>query len=193
MKKGRGNLIPIRTFGDPVLRTPCRDVETFDELLRKLYEDMLETMYAAPGVGLAAPQIGLALRFFVFDAGDGAGPGAVANPVLSEFRDTQLDDEGCLSMPNLYFPTERSMSVRVEGQDLSGEPISLEGEALLARIFQHETDHVNGMLFIDRLAPEERRKALAMIRERELDARSERSPGSSPGSTRPPKRSRQIG
>jgi peptide deformylase len=189
MKQGRGNVIPIRTFGDPVLRTPSREVETFDPLLVKLYEDMLETMYAAPGVGLAAPQIGLSLRFFVFDAGDGTGPGAVANPVLSRFEGTQSDDEGCLSIPNLYFPTERSLSVRVDGLGLSGNPITLEGEGLLARIFQHETDHVNGMLFIDRLAPEERRKAMALIRERELDAHGEHSPRPSPSR----KRSRQIG
>src|SRR5438128_9371678 len=173
MKKGRSNrILPIRTFGDPVLRTPCRDVETFDELLERLFEDMVETMYRAPGVGLAAPQVGASLRFFVFDAGDDAGPGAIANPVLSAFHGTQIDEEGCLSIPNLYFPTERALSVRVEGQDVHGNPISLEGDALMARILQHETDHVNGTLFLDRLSPEERRKAMALIRERELGATS---------------------
>jgi peptide deformylase len=185
VKKGRGNLIRIRTFGDPVLRTPCRDVETFDDLLAKLYADMVETMYDAPGVGLAAPQIGLALRFFVFDPGDGSGPSAIANPVLSELEGTQEDDEGCLSIPNLYFPTERAMSVRVTGQDVEGNPISLRGEGLLARIFQHETDHVNGTLFIDRLRAEERRKAMALIRERELTARRQNLP--------PPARPQDMG
>ena len=168
MTKGRGTVIPIRLFGDPVLRTPCRDVETFDDLLTKLCDDMLETMYQAPGVGLAAPQIGLAIRLFVFDAGDGSAPNAVANPVLSNMEGTQEDEEGCLSIPNLYFPTERAHFVRVTGQDVKGKPITFEGEGLVARIFQHETDHVNGTLFIERLAPEERRKAMALIREREL-------------------------
>jgi len=160
--------MPIRLFGDPVLRTPARDVETFDDLLAKLCDNMLETMYEAPGVGLAAPQVGLAIRFFVFDAGDGSGPNAIANPVLSNLDGVQEDDEGCLSIPNLYFPTARALSAHVTGQDVKGRPIELEGEELIARIFQHETDHVNGTLFIDRLAPDERRKAMAEIREREL-------------------------
>src|SRR5205823_5867824 len=107
MKRGHDDsVLPIRLFGDPVLRTSCRPVETFDDLLLKLSEDMLETMYRAPGVGLAAPQVGLSLRFFVFDAGEGEGPSAIANPVLTELQGTHLDEEGCLSIPNLYFPTE---------------------------------------------------------------------------------------
>jgi peptide deformylase len=165
------SVIPIRYLGDPVLKEPCRDVETFDDLLRRLSKDMLETMYHAPGVGLAAPQIGLSLRFFVFDPGKSfeTGPGAVANPVLSEFEGEQTEEEGCLSIPNLYFPTTRANRVRVSGQDVEGNPISLEGEGLLARIFQHETDHVNGTLFIDRLGEEERRLAMAAIRERDLE------------------------
>jgi peptide deformylase len=174
VKKGRGTVIPIRLFGDPVLRTPCRDVESFDDLLAKLCDDMLETMYEAPGVGLAAPQIGLAIRLFVFDAGDESGPNAIANPLLSNMDGVQEDDEGCLSIPNLYFPTSRALAVRVSGQDVEGRPIAFQGEGLLARIFQHETDHVNGTLFIDRLAPEERRKAMALIREREIGGRASR-------------------
>jgi peptide deformylase len=164
------SIFPIRVLGDPVLRETCRDVEVFDSFLRRLSEDMLETMYHAPGVGLAAPQIGLSLRFFVFDPGPehGTGPGAVANPVLSDLEGEQTDDEGCLSIPNIYFPTTRAMRVGVSGQDVEGRPISLVGEGLLARIFQHETDHVNGMLFIDRLSEEDRRRAMAEIRNREL-------------------------
>ena len=180
MKRGRGSVLPIRVLGDPVLREPCRDVEHFDELLRRLYEDMVATMYRAPGVGLAAPQIGLSLRFFVFDAGDGDGPAAVANPVLTDLEGEQVEEEGCLSIPNLWHPTERALRARVTGQDLEGKPLSLEGEGLLARIFQHETDHVNGTLFIDRLSEEERRKAMAALREIELGAV-------------PPRRSRQAG
>jgi peptide deformylase len=175
MRKGQNDqLMPIRLLGDPVLRTSCRPVETFDDLLVKLYEDMLETMYRAPGVGLAAPQVGLSLRFFVFDAGEGDGPSAIANPVLTDQHGIQIDEEGCLSIPNLYFPTERAGSVLVEGQDVLGNHISVEGEDLLARILQHETDHVNGTLFLDRLSPEERRKAMALIRDRDLEARARR-------------------
>lgn len=165
------SVLPIRKLGDPVLREPCRDVEVFDELMQRLYEDMVETMYDAPGVGLAAPQVGLSLRFFVFDANDGNGPGAVANPQLTEHAGEQVEEEGCLSVPGLWYPTARSQTVRVIGQDLEGRPISLEGEGLLSRIFQHETDHVNGMLFIDRLSEEERRLAMADMRERDLGGR----------------------
>ena len=170
MAKQRGTVTPIRLLGDPVLREPSRDVETFDALLERLYEDMLETMYQAPGVGLAAPQIGLALRFFVYDAGEGSGPGCVANPVLSEATGSVTEEEGCLSIPKLYFPTDRAESIRIDGQDLRGEPISMVGTGHVARIFQHETDHLNGMLFISRLTGEVRRDALAAIRERELGA-----------------------
>lgn len=167
-------ILPIRTLGDPMLRAPCAPVEHFDRALRRLYDDMLETMYDAPGVGLAAPQVGLSLRLFVFDAGpkEDRRPGAVANPVLADPQGEQTDEEGCLSIPNLWHPTTRAMRIRVTGQDLHGGPISIEGEGLVARIFQHETDHVNGMLFIDRLGQEERRQAMAAIRERELAGRS---------------------
>jgi peptide deformylase len=171
------SILPIRTLGDPVLREPCRDVDVFDELVRHLYQDMIDTMYEAPGVGLAAPQIGLSLRFFVYDANDGNGPGGVANPVLSEHEGEQIEDEGCLSIPGLWYPTTRALRVRVTGQDLDGRPLSLVGEGLLARILQHETDHVNGTLFIDRLPEEERRQAMADMRERDLGARSGRPRG----------------
>ena len=169
------SVLPIRTLGDPVLREPSRDVEKFDELMFRLYEDMLETMYKAPGVGLAAPQIGLSLRFFVYDAERGNGPGAVANPVLSEIEGDVIEDEGCLSIPNLWYPTARAEHVRIEGLDLRGNPVSIRAEGLLARVFQHETDHVNGLLFIDRLSQEDRRKAMGMLRDRELGVRQEQS------------------
>ena len=109
-------VIPIRTLGDPVLREPGRDVEVFDAALRSLIGDMFETMYAAPGVGLAAPQIGLAIRLFVFDAGDEEGEqrGVVANPVLSRMKGELLEDEGCLSIPGVYRPTPRALTVRVD-------------------------------------------------------------------------------
>lgn len=163
------SILPIRTLGDPVLRTPAQDVDRFDESLRRLRDQMLETMYAAPGVGLAAPQVGLSMRFFVFDAGDGAGPGALANPEIVVCEGEMEEDEGCLSIPGVYHATPRSATVRIAGLDVDGRPSVLEGEALLARIFQHETDHVNGLLFIDRLSDEGRRAVLAAVRDRELD------------------------
>ena len=162
-------ILPIRRLGDPVLREPSQGVEAFDDFLKRLYEDMLETMYDAPGVGLAAPQVGLSLRFFVFDAQDGSGPHAVANPVFSRLEGSQEEEEGCLSIPGLWYPTTRAFRARIDGVDLEGHPISFEGEELAARIFQHETDHLAGTLFIDRLSKGDRRKALAELRERELN------------------------
>jgi peptide deformylase len=174
------SVLPIRILGEPVLREPSRDVETFDELMRRLYEDMLETMYQAPGVGLAAPQIGLSLRFFVYDGEKGNGPGAIANPVVSELEGEIVEEEGCLSIPGLWYPTARAERVRVDGLDLQGKPVTIHAEGLLARIFQHETDHLNGLLFVDRLSEEDRRKAMGMLRERELSAKQGRfrRPGS---------------
>jgi peptide deformylase len=168
------SVLPIRILGDPVLREPSRDVETFDELMHRLYEDMLETMYKAPGVGLAAPQIGLSLRFFVYDAERGNGPGAIANPLLSEMEGEIVQDEGCLSIPNLWYPTARAERVRVDGLDLRGDPVTVHAEGLLARVFQHEIDHLNGMLFIDRLSEEDRRKAMSTLREQELGVKQGR-------------------
>lgn len=162
-------IMPIRTIGDPVLKTPGTPVESFDSALAALSEDMFETMYDAPGVGLAAPQIGLSLRLFVFDDGQGL-KGVVANPDLTDFQGQQVEEEGCLSIPGLYHPTPRALRVRLQGQDLRGEPVAIEGEGLLARIFQHETDHLDGTLYIDRLIDQERRQALAELRDEELRA-----------------------
>jgi peptide deformylase len=161
------SIMPIRTFGDPVLKTPSADVDTFDAALQALADDMFETMYDAPGVGLAAPQVGLSLRFFVFDDGEGT-KAAMANPAIVEAAGEQTEDEGCLSIPGLYHSTPRAMHVRIQGVDVHGEPLELEGDELLARIFQHETDHLNGMLFIDRLSHADRRGVFAEIRDREL-------------------------
>ena len=161
-------ILPIRLLGDPVLREPCLDVESFDRSLRTLYEDMLETMYEAPGVGLAAPQVGLSLRFFVYDAEKGSGAGAVANPTIVEAEGELHEEEGCLSIPELWAPAARAKRVRLQGLDLRGKAVELEGEDLLARIFQHETDHLNGTLFIDRLDREDRKQLMAELRDRDL-------------------------
>jgi peptide deformylase len=160
-------IMSIRILGDPVLKTAGSPVEAFDSALALLAEDMFETMYDAPGVGLAAPQIGLSLRLFVFDDGQGL-KGVVANPEITDMHGEQIEEEGCLSIPGLYHPTPRAMRVRLHGQDLHGEPVVIEGEGLLARIFQHETDHLNGTLYIDRLSEPDRRQALAELRDEEL-------------------------
>ena len=160
-------IIPIRTLGDPVLKTPAKPVERFDDALRLLSENMLETMYDAPGVGLAGPQIGISLRLFVFDDGV-TGPVFMANPELLSPQGEILEEEGCLSIPGPFSPTRRSAMIVCRGQDLRGDPLEIAGEGLLARIFQHETDHLEGTLFIDRLDEEGRKAVLAELRRIEL-------------------------
>ena len=162
-------ILPIRKFGDPVLREPAQDVTRFDDALAKLADDMLETMYDAPGVGLAGPQVGVSLRVIVFD--DGSGPRKLCNPVLSDLEGEQEGEEGCLSIPGMYFPTKRAMSCRVRGVDLDGSPVEFEASEFLARIMQHETDHVNGVLFIDRISAADRREAMRLLREQEMGIR----------------------
>jgi peptide deformylase len=157
----------IRVLGDPVLRQPAAPVTDFDRRLRSLYDDMIETMYDAPGVGLAAPQVGISLRLFVFDDGD-TGPTFMANPVLSQGDGELIEEEGCLSIPGPYRATPRFARVTCRGQDLDGAPIEMTGEGLLARIFQHETDHLDGLLYIDRLDDEGRRSVMAELRRIEL-------------------------
>jgi len=156
----------IRVFGDPVLRTPAEEVARIDSDLVRLADDMIETMYDAPGVGLAGPQVGVSLRLIVFD--DGTGPRKLVNPELHDLEGEQEAEEGCLSIPGLYFPVKRAMTVRVTAIELDGTPVAFDAEEFLARILQHETDHVNGILFIDRLSTEDRKEAMRRIREQEL-------------------------
>ena len=156
--------LDIRIWGDPVLRTPARPVESFDDALRKLADDMLQTMRDAPGVGLAAPQVGVDRRLFVFDSGERSG--ALCNPAIVWMSDeTQEAEEGCLSIPNVYFPVMRALHVRVEAQDLFGATVVEEVSEFEARIFQHEIDHLDGILFVDRLDDETRREAMRAIRD----------------------------
>jgi peptide deformylase len=160
-------LLPIRTLGDPVLREPAKPVEQFDRTLRRLAKDMTETMYHAPGVGLAAPQVGVSLRLYVFDDGE-RGPSFLANPELYDADGEVTEEEGCLSIPGPYHPTPRFRTIRCRGVDLKGNPIEVLGEGLLARIVQHETDHLAGTLYIDRLDDAGRRAVLAELRRIEL-------------------------
>ncbi len=155
----------IRHFGDPVLVTPAVEVLDFDKELRLLVRDLTETMLDAPGAGLAAPQIGVGLRVFVWDV-DGE-LGHLINPSLDLSSETQDGDEGCLSFPNLVYPTQRAMRAIAKGFNMHGEPITVEGSELLARALQHETDHLDGILFIDRLSSEDRKLAMKEIRESE--------------------------
>ncbi len=140
---------PIRLFGDPVLRTPAEPVRDFDAELRKLVKDLTDTMLEAPGVGLAAPQIGVGLRVFTYYVDDVLGH--LINPSLDLSDEAETDDEGCLSFPGLAYPTSRSLGAVATGFDMYGEPVTLEGTGQLARCVQHETDHLDGVLFIDRL------------------------------------------
>ncbi len=159
--------LEIRRFGDPILRSPALPVGEFDAHLATLASDMRETMLAAPGVGLAAPQVGVPRRLFTFDSGE--EDGAYVNPeVVWRSEETQEGEEGCLSVPGLYFPVVRAMRVRVTAQLLDGAPVEREAEGFLARIFQHEIDHLDGVLFVDRLDPELRREAMKALREAEL-------------------------
>ena len=160
-------VMPIRTLGDPLLREPTKPVEAFDDALRSVSEDMFETMYTAPGVGLAANQVGIGRSFFVYDDREGHS-GFVANPELSELEDQDTIEEGCLSIPGPYHDTARAMRVRLHGRDLNGDPLDIRAEGLLARIFQHETDHLHGMLYIDRLDDEGRRDVMRQLREFEV-------------------------
>jgi peptide deformylase len=156
---------PIRLFGDPVLRTPAEPVRDFDKELRTLVKDLTETMLDAPGVGLAAPQIGVGLRVFTYHVDDELGH--LINPSLDLSEETEEDDEGCLSFPGLAFPTKRAWGVVAKGWNMHGEPVTIEGTELLARCVQHETDHLDGILFIDRLDRAQRKAAMKAIREAE--------------------------
>jgi peptide deformylase len=156
----------IRVFGDPVLRTPAQDVVAVDDGLRQLADDMLVTMYEAPGVGLAAPQVGIQKRFFVYDIGE--GPHAVVNPRLSGHQGEWTYEEGCLSVPGLSWPIARANEVHLDGLDLDGREISIDASELLARVFQHECDHLDGVLLLERLDKRQRKQAMKALRERTL-------------------------
>jgi peptide deformylase len=153
---------PIRLFGDPVLRTEADPVTTFDASLRALVTDLEDTVREPGRAGVAAPQIGVSLRLFSYNVAGQVGH--LINPVLSGFAGEQDDEEACLSLPGLGFPTPRAMTVTARGFDQYGEPLLIEGTGFLARALQHETDHLDGTLYIDTLKGDVRRQALRELR-----------------------------
>jgi peptide deformylase len=156
---------PIRLFGDPLLRTKAAPVTDFDAELRALVADLTDTMLEAPGSGLAAPQIGVGLRVFTYNVEDEVGH--LINPALELSDETQLGPEGCLSIPELTFDCVRALRTVARGFNMYGDPVTIEGSDLLARALQHETDHLDGVLFVDRLDRETRKLAMRAIREAE--------------------------
>jgi peptide deformylase len=162
-------ILTIRTLGDPILRSKASPVTIFDGDLAQLAEDMHDTMRAAPGVGLAATQVGRLLRMFVYDSGEEGERGTFVNPEIVWTSDeTEEAEEGCLSLPGTYYPVTRATAVKVRGQDVSGAHLEKDAEGFLARIFQHEIDHLDGILFIDRLAPELRKEAMKALRDQDF-------------------------
>jgi peptide deformylase len=159
-------IYPIRTFGDPVLRTVAADVRDDAESLERLVEDMLETMYEAPGVGLAAPQIGISKQIFVADIGE--GPFAMVNPEIVGVSGSWTFDEGCLSVPGHFWPLKRPGYAKARGMDIYGTEIEFEGDELMGRVLQHEIDHLSGMLLVERLPRRTKKQALRDIREESL-------------------------
>lgn len=148
-------MMRIRLYGDPILRQKAKKVEVFDENLDSILEEMIETMYVEDGVGLAAPQVGLSLRMFVMDYGE--GPIKVVNPqIVEKSEETEVDEEGCLSLPDIFEDVERARWIRVRFQNEKGEWVEAEYEGYPARVFQHEYDHLDGILFIDRISPARR-------------------------------------
>jgi peptide deformylase len=156
-------VLPVRLFGDPVLTTPADAVTTFDRELRTLVKDLGDTLRDEQGTGLAAPQLGVSMRVFVFHVDD--VDGHLVNPVL-RFPDEEEQDgpEGCLSMPGLYFDTRRRMNVVAKGFSMHGDPVQIVGSGLMARCLQHETDHLDGVLFIDRMDGDRRKAAMKAVR-----------------------------
>ena len=156
----------IRTFGDPVLRRAATEVTDIDARLVRLTDDMLTTMYQAPGIGLAAPQVGVQKRLFVYDIGE--GPQVLVNPEISESDGEWVYEEGCRSVPGLTFEIVRPKEVHLTGVDLDGNDVSIEADELLARLFQHELDHLDGVLLLEHLEPDEAARAKRALRERAL-------------------------
>ncbi|MBY8884257.1 peptide deformylase [Streptomyces sp. PTM05] len=175
------SVLPIRLFGDPVLRMKAQPVTVFDKELRTLVKDLTDTMVDAPGAGLAAPQLGVSLRVFTYRVNGELGH--LVNPDLTLTDEEQDGPEGCLSLPGLRYDCKRAHGVVARGFTMYGDPVVVEGTELLARCVQHETDHLDGIIFIDRLDPEQREAALRAIREAEWAGEAPLQVKDSPHST----------
>jgi peptide deformylase len=175
----------IRLFGDPVLKQQASEVSDIDGALARLAEDMIVTMYAAPGLGLAAPQVGVQKRFFVYDLQDGDGAKTLINPRIVESRGEWTYEEGCLSVPGLAWEIVRPKEIHIVGFDLDGNEVSIEADEILARLFQHELDHLDGVLLLDRLEKEQRKAAMRVLRDRQL--------AGSLGASRPERNGHNLG
>lgn len=160
----------IRIVGDPVLRQRAEEVTDIDERLVRLVDDMFTTMYDAPGVGLAAPQVGVQKRFFIYDLDHGDGQQVLINPVVEESDGEWEFTEGCLSIPGLHFDIVRPRRIHVTGVDLEGREVSLEADDYLARVIQHELDHLDGVLMVERLDEDQRRAARRAVRKLQLES-----------------------
>lgn len=153
----------IRVIGDPVLKERAREIEDIDSKLVRLVDDMFTTMHQAPGIGLAAPQVGVRKRMFVYEI-DGT-PGVLINPVIEETRGEWVFQEGCLSIPGVYFEIARPKEIYVTGVDLDGNEVHIEADELMARLIQHEYDHLDGTLMVEHLVDEQRKEANKALRE----------------------------
>lgn len=172
----------IRVYGDPVLRQVAPPVDEIDGRVAKLARDMLDTMYAAPGVGLAATQVGVRKRLFVYDIDE--DPHVLVNPVVREVSGEWVYEEGCLSVPGMSWLITRPREVHVTGYDIEGNEVSIEADDLLARLVQHEIDHLDGVLLVERLDEDQRKDAMRVLRTRALDLSSAARAGS-PGAGSP--------
>jgi peptide deformylase len=161
-----GGPYQIRQYGDPVLKQVAREVTDIDGALVKLTEDMLETMYEEPGLGLAAPQVGVRKRMFVYDLELGENPRVLINPEIVETDDEWEYDEGCLSVRGLSWSIVRPKLIHIVGRDIDGNEVSIEADELEARLFQHEMDHLNGILLVEHLDDEQRKAAMKILRQR---------------------------
>lgn len=162
----------IRVFGDPVLKRPTAQITDIDGGLVKLVDAMYETMHEAPGVGLAAPQVGVQKRFFVYEVPDDNGPQVLLNPQIVEATGEWEYEEGCLSLPGLAFDIVRPKLVTVSGIDLDGNDVEIQGDELLGRIFLHEIDHLDGVLMLDHLDGDQRKLAMRELREQGMGVRT---------------------
>jgi peptide deformylase len=146
-------VLKVRRYGDPLLRRRAREIETVTPEIRRLVDDMIDTMYDEVGIGLAAPQVGTSVRLLVVGDEEGRGAQALVNPVIGEQGGSVTAEEGCLSLPGIFAQVTRAQWVKLDAQDLEGRPITITARGLRARVFQHEIDHLDGVLFIDHLDP----------------------------------------